>query len=425
MRKLFFLVLVATTLFACESGPFKGFETTEGGLYYKMHTTVEDTLKPSVGDLVSLQIVYTDQNDSIFSSSTDAEPMEFLVREPQYSADFFNGLMMLSIGDSASFMIHTDSFFMKTVGQPTIPPYLDSNSYFRVDVRMDTIITADQLFEMQEKARAELIAQEGQLMQMALAAGLVKGEANEKGIYIETLKEGRGAQVESGKYALFNLKFGVVGSEPVMNTFGTNDPQPFFVGMGQQLGLGFESVIADLKVGGHVRAMVPSELAFGERGSRGIDPYSPLLFEIEVVDVMTEEELTTYFRNKEGKDRDAFIKQEGITGGADENGIYIVKLQQGTGITPQVGKEVHVHYTGMFMDGRVFDSSLQHGQPFSFMLGQGNVIPGWDKIVAKMKVGDKWKVVIPSEMGYGERGFQGIPPFTTLVFEMELVDAQE
>jgi FKBP-type peptidyl-prolyl cis-trans isomerase len=102
--------------------------------------------------------------------------------------------------------------------------------------------------------------------------------------------------------------------------------------------------------------------------------------------------------------------------------LKIEELKAGTGAEAKAGQQVSVHYTGWLTDGKKFDSSLDRGQPFKFMLGAGQVIPGWDKGVAGMKVGGKRKLTIPPQMGYGERGAGGvIPPNATLVFEVELL----
>ncbi len=102
--------------------------------------------------------------------------------------------------------------------------------------------------------------------------------------------------------------------------------------------------------------------------------------------------------------------------------LKIEDLKVGTGAEAKPGQQVSVHYTGWLTDGKKFDSSLDRGQPFKFMLGAGQVIQGWDKGVAGMKVGGKRKLTIPPQMGYGERGAGGmIPPNATLVFEVELL----
>jgi len=97
-------------------------------------------------------------------------------------------------------------------------------------------------------------------------------------------------------------------------------------------------------------------------------------------------------------------------------------LKVGDGTIAESGKTVMVQYTGWLTDGTKFDSSYDHGQPFQFQLGAGQVIPGWDKVVAGMRAGGKRRLVIPSQLGYGSQGAGGvIPPNATLVFEVELL----
>ncbi len=105
--------------------------------------------------------------------------------------------------------------------------------------------------------------------------------------------------------------------------------------------------------------------------------------------------------------------------------LKIENVVTGTGAEATAGKKVSVHYTGWLTDGTKFDSSKDRGQPFPFTLGAGQVIPGWDKGVAGMKVGGKRKLTIPSQLAYGERGAGGvIPPNATLVFEVELLKVE-
>jgi FKBP-type peptidyl-prolyl cis-trans isomerase len=104
------------------------------------------------------------------------------------------------------------------------------------------------------------------------------------------------------------------------------------------------------------------------------------------------------------------------------SGLSHIELVEGTGPAAAAGQQVTVHYTGWLTDGTKFDSSRDRGQPFSFRLGAGQVIRGWDEGVAGMKVGGRRKLTIPSELGYGARGAGGvIPPGATLVFTVELL----
>ncbi|MCC6765195.1 MAG: FKBP-type peptidyl-prolyl cis-trans isomerase [Deltaproteobacteria bacterium] len=105
------------------------------------------------------------------------------------------------------------------------------------------------------------------------------------------------------------------------------------------------------------------------------------------------------------------------------SGLQYVDLEAGTGASPQKGQTAVVHYTGWLVDGKKFDSSKDRGQPFSFAVGRGQVIKGWDEGVATMKVGGTRKLVIPPDLAYGARGAGGvIPPNATLTFEVELLE---
>lgn len=114
--------------------------------------------------------------------------------------------------------------------------------------------------------------------------------------------------------------------------------------------------------------------------------------------------------------------KEGVV--TTESGLQYEVLEEGSGPSPEADDRVRVHYHGTTIDGTVFDSSVERGEPAVF--GVGQVIPGWTEALQMMKVGGKWKVYIPSDLAYGERGAGGdIGPNSVLIFEVELLEIVE
>jgi len=188
---------------------------------------------------------------------------------------------------------------------------------------------------------------------------------------------------------------------------------PIAFPMGQGLVIpGWDEGVSLLSVGSKAKLIVPPELAYGEFGAVGaIPPNATLYFEVELVDILP------------GSPESPMIiaNSDFIT---TDSGLKYYELAAGNGkSTPEAGQLVAVHYTGWLEDGTKFDSTFDWGQPFIFPLGEQVVIPGWDEAVSTMTVGDKRQLVIPPELAFGEEGIDGlIPPDTTLIFEVELID---
>lgn len=105
-----------------------------------------------------------------------------------------------------------------------------------------------------------------------------------------------------------------------------------------------------------------------------------------------------------------------------DSGLQYIEVVEGTGAKPQPGQRVTVHYTGTLEDGTQFDSSRDRNRPFSFTIGVGQVIKGWDEGISTMRVGGRRQLIVPPELGYGARGAGGvIPPNATLIFDVELL----
>jgi FKBP-type peptidyl-prolyl cis-trans isomerase FklB len=156
----------------------------------------------------------------------------------------------------------------------------------------------------------------------------------------------------------------------------------------------------------------------------GLGGRQPALKDSELFAAMGEHQRSsmTLLANKNKEEGDNFLKANGQKKGVItlESGLQYSVLQQGEGATPKLDDRVRTHYHGTLIDGTVFDSTVESGEPASF--GVGEVIPGWTDALRRMKVGDKWRLFIPSEMAYGVQGAPpDIGPNCVLIFDIELL----
>jgi FKBP-type peptidyl-prolyl cis-trans isomerase FkpA len=117
-----------------------------------------------------------------------------------------------------------------------------------------------------------------------------------------------------------------------------------------------------------------------------------------------------------------YLEENHITIPPTESGLYFVEIEGGKGTNAVSGKLVSVHFRGFFLDGRAFDSSYERGQPVTFILGRGEVIPGWDEAIALMSEGGKAKLILPASLAYKDQHRGNIKPYTPLIFEIELLN---
>jgi peptidylprolyl isomerase len=232
------------------------------------------------------------------------------------------------------------------------------------------------------------------------------------GLQYTELRAGSGAKPQVGEIVAVHYTGKLADGTKFDSSYDRGEPIRFPLGQGHVIP-GWDEGIALMNEGGQATLVVPPELGYGEQGAGGvIPPNATLTFDVELVDITPGSPAAPT----------EFAESQYIT---TEQGIKYVDLVAGDGPELTNGQLVVAHYTGWLEDGTKFDSSIDRGEPFTFNLGMGQVISGWDLGMRGMKVGGTRQLVVPGELGYGAQGAGGvIPPNATLIFEIELLEAQ-
>jgi len=187
-----------------------------------------------------------------------------------------------------------------------------------------------------------------------------------------------------------------------------NQPIKFILNTGSFI-KGTDEGILGMKVGGVRTMIIPSKLAYGEAGIGFIPPNTDLKVIVELLEV---------------KDRVVakMWEVDSTLFKTTASGIKYAIINKGDGPAVESGKVITVHYSGYLLNGTIFDSSVERDEPIQFVIGQGQVIPGWDEGLQLLKKGDKARFVIPPQLGYGEMELEKIPANSTLIFDTEIID---
>jgi peptidylprolyl isomerase len=256
----------------------------------------------------------------------------------------------------------------------------------------------------QEKGKEKKEKKEKKAMSLA-----GKEFKTESGLTYKIIEEGKGKRAKAGDVVLVHYVGKLTNDTVFDSSRRRNQPFKFKLGAGQVI-KGWDEGIALLNIGDKAVLTIPPHLGYGERATGNIPANSTLIFEVELLDVI---EGPKPFDVK-GKDT--------VT---TASGLQIIYINRTSGKSPEKGSMVSVHYSGYLLDGTMFDSSVERGDPIKFPIGTGRVIPGWDEGIPMLKVGEKARLIIPHQLGYGERGFPPvIPERATLVFDVELIDTE-
>ncbi len=363
----------------------EGALTTESGLQY-VEKTAGDGASPQEGDVITMHFTGTLPDGTVFGDSYgNDQPVTVIFGREQLLPGWEEGVGLMKEGGQAQLIIPPELGFGD---QPagTIP----ANSQIILDVELLSV-----------KAPPEPVAvDEGDLT------------TTDSGLQYHDIVEGDGPAPEDGGTVSTHFTIWVRedNSDRFVVSSADSEPISFTVGAVDTVFPGWDEGVSSMNEGGKRLLIIPSDLALGPQGGGDIPPDSTLVMEVELMEVaeppepveMTEVDPADYIET--------------------DSGLKYYDIVEGEGASPEEGETVVVHYTGWLEDGTQFDSSVDRGQPFTFPLGVGGVIAGWDEGVATMKIGGKRQLLIPADLAYGESGSGPIPPGSTLIFDVELLD---
>ncbi|MBS4059694.1 MAG: FKBP-type peptidyl-prolyl cis-trans isomerase [Bacteroidetes bacterium] len=431
--------VIVLTVAACGKSQYPGFKKAENGVYIKYHKKGDGTVKPVVNSIVTLDMAYRLSDTTLFNSAELPEPLEFPVIEPTFIGDLYAALTLLHIGDSVTVVFPADSFFMVMAGMPELPEFVTAGEPIYFDISLKKIKSQEENLAEQTALLMEMKQQEQELLKVYLADNKITIQPLESGLYYIEEKKGSGPLPKIGDVLKVHFTVSMIDGFPLFSTY---DREPMDIEFGQQFDTeGFDEALAYLQKGTKAKLIVPSHLAFDSIGrNQMIPPYTTMLYNVELVGIRSKAEVDRELeaarkvedqkaqksRLEEQSSINNFLKKNNITIDPRPSGMYYLETEKGTGKPAIAGKTVKVHYTLYNIEGKLLQSSKEMNQPFSFVVGQGQVIQGWDEGLLLMNEGGKARFILPSSLAYGgtARG-EDIPAFSPLVFDVELLEVIE
>ena len=282
LKTIIAILLIASFAQAQKVVKYSKSKTT--GLSYVMHKSNKGP-KLKLDDVVTLNLKYITSKDSlVFDSWKMGKPIQLKIAKASFKGDLMDGLTLLTVGDSASFLINADSLFTKTFGAPR-PAFIDSSSFLSFTVKVISTTTDAALKAEELKAEKENAMKENEVIAKYIADKQMTPSKSSSGLMYIISEPGTGEQAQAGKTVKVHYTGRLLDGTKFDSSLDRNDPIEFKLGQGMVI-KGWDEGIALLKVGGKALLIIPSDLAYGSRGAGGvIPPFSPLTFEVELVSV--------------------------------------------------------------------------------------------------------------------------------------------
>lgn len=269
------LLGISILLIACDE--YKGYTKTDTGLYYKFYTQNLAGTIPKNDDVVTITLEIRTQEDSVIQACKEITTM---IQPSKFQADIFEAIAMMHEGDSASFIINAKKYF-NAYNYGENPVFVNDETMLWFTISIVHIETAS---EFKMKSLQDVLDKEKSLIEAYVNDNHITTKPTASGLYYIEVKKGKGTNPKIGQNCVVNYK-GMLLDGTVFDSSEGREPFTFPLGEGQVI-KGWDEGIAMMKKGGKALLLIPSELAYGDRGAGDvIFPYSPLLFEVELLDI--------------------------------------------------------------------------------------------------------------------------------------------
>ena len=273
-------VLIAIFLSGCQDTD--GYKTADDGLKYKFHVQNEDTTGVNMFDIVEVMMNYSTKDTMLYNGAGNILPFQI---NPAYEGDLMNGILLMHLGDSATFVLDAEDFFVNMMSYREVPEEIGDNKELYFDVKLLTV--RPEPAEM----RADRLANESRRdIELESIERFIKENGynvkpTETGLYYIEDVEGTGKSAEAGKMVKVHYTGTFLDGEKFDSSYDRNTPIEFTLGRGEVI-KGWDEGIAMMKEGGKARLVIPSSIGYGAQARGSIKAYSPLFFEVELIEVM-------------------------------------------------------------------------------------------------------------------------------------------
>ena len=434
------VILFATVIFSCSDSKFSDYTTADNGTLYKVHSRGNDSTKALESEIVTVKLSYRLKDSVLFNSNTSENgTMRFPITKHLFKGDLYDALTLMGTGDSISFVVVADSFYLKSAALTKLPEFVEPGSHLIYDIKLLKHISgAEWQVELDQINKTKQKEEKVQLQQY-LVKNKIFTDPTSTGLYFIPIKKGRGAKPDTGDMCQVYISVKELNSDDLLYSNFGERPMDVEYGKGFDT-KGFREGLGMLQPGGSATLLVPSWIGVGSSGMEVVAPYTTLIYEVELLAIRSLEEVkkdrARYKKEQEAeKERlkeeeplkiSNYLKKNNITIEPTESGLYFKELIAGSGDYPVDGNSVTIQYIHYDLDGNILQSSYEDETPFTYIVGTGAVIKGWEEAVKLMRKGGKAWMLLPSSIGYGDyQRKKEVKPYSPLVFELELIDLKK